>query len=59
MRSVSQYQAKADEFARLAAATKHDVLRRRYADLADCYRLLAHERQRMIDSGVIEPDTGS
>jgi hypothetical protein len=57
MRTVADYTAKAAEFDALAARADCPVpLRTRYADIADCYRLLAKERERMIEQGAIEPD---
>jgi hypothetical protein len=57
MRSVTEYTLKALEFDGLAAATTEAALKKRYADLAECYRLLATERQRLITDGTI-PDSG-
>ena len=56
MRSVSEYLQKAAEFDRLAAEATQASLRKRYADLAECYRLLASERQRLIEEGTLELD---
>jgi hypothetical protein len=56
MRSTEDYLDKAAEFHALAALTTEPTLKKRYADLADCYRLLAEERKRLIADGVIEPD---
>jgi hypothetical protein len=53
MKSVRQYQDQAKEFERLADRTAEASLRRHYADMAACYRLLAQERLRMIESGEI------
>ena len=33
----------------MAAAPENESLRKKYADLAACYRLLADERKRLID----------
>ena len=57
MRSVAEYLEKAAEFDRLAAATENSGMRRRYMDVAKCYRLLAQERRGLIESGEIEPDS--
>lgn len=54
MRSVAEYLSKSDEFRRLAAETTDDTLKRRYADLADCYKLLARDRERLIAEGKIQ-----
>ena len=56
MRSVAEYLRRAAEFDELARSTSEDTLRKRYSDIADCYRLLAEDRKRLIASGVIEPD---
>jgi hypothetical protein len=56
MRTVAEYLAKASEFADLAESEKHAGLKKRYADLADCYRMLAAERQRMIADSTIQSD---
>ena len=53
MRDVAEYTAKAAEFDALAKSAADAVLRTRYADLADCYRLLAEERQRLIADGAL------
>ena len=47
----------ADEFDALAAAEKDERLKRRYADVAECFRLLAKERARLIGDGDLAPDT--
>jgi hypothetical protein len=56
MKSVAEYLAKATEFAAMADAAHEVGLKKRYADLADCYRLLAEERRRLIAEKVIESD---
>jgi hypothetical protein len=56
MRSVSEYLDKAAEFDRLSADEAEASLKRRYADLAECYRLLAQERKRLISEGAISKD---
>jgi hypothetical protein len=56
MRTVGEYFAKADEFQALADAAFDKSLQRRYADLADRYRLLAKERERLLAEGTIQPD---
>jgi hypothetical protein len=43
MRSVAEYLAKAAEFDELARSISEPSLQKRYADLAECYRLLADE----------------
>ena len=54
MRSVSDYLKRAAEFEALAATTDVDALRKRYGDIAACYRLLAKEREWLIETGAIE-----
>ena len=56
MRTVAEYMAKAVEFDELANAAGIPGLKKRYADLADCYRLLAKERERLIADGELTPD---
>ncbi|RZN10325.1 hypothetical protein CWO91_13430 [Bradyrhizobium genosp. SA-3] len=56
MRSVIEHQNRALEFERQAEEASQPSLKRRYADLAACYRLLADERSRMIQSGEIFRD---
>ena len=53
MRDVAEYQTKAVEFDALASSATDEALKKRYADLAECYRLLASERQRLIDEGAL------
>jgi hypothetical protein len=54
MRSVSEYLEIAAEFEALAATASIDVLKKRYGDIAACYRLLAKEREWLIGTGAIE-----
>ena len=54
MRSVAEYLERAAEFEALAATATVDVLRKRYGDIAACYRLLAKEREWLIGTGAIE-----
>ena len=56
MRGVAEYLRRAAEFDELARATSEHTLGKRYSDIADCYRLLAGERKRLIATAVIEPD---
>ena len=53
MRSVADYLEKAAEFEALAAAADIDVLKKRYGDIAACYRLLAKDREWLIGTGTI------
>jgi hypothetical protein len=56
MRSVIEYLARAVEFDRLEATATETTLKKRYADVAECYRLLAKERQRLIESGELDSE---
>ena len=56
MRSIAEYLGKAAEFDRLAADQGDAPLKKRYVDLAECYRLLAEDRKRLIDEGAIPSD---
>jgi hypothetical protein len=55
MRSVAEYLEKAAEFDELARSTSESVLKKRYADVAESYRLLAIVRQRLIETGALKP----
>jgi hypothetical protein len=55
MRSVAEYLEKAAEFDELARSTSESVLKKRYADVAESYRLLAIARQRLIETGALKP----
>jgi hypothetical protein len=59
MRSVVDYLTKATEFERLAEQTTDASLKKRYADMASCYRFLADERIKLIKEGVIVSDENS
>ncbi len=56
MRSVAEYLKRAAEYEALAASAGDDVLKKRYGDIAACYRLLANEREWLIGTGAIEGD---
>jgi len=56
LRSVADYLLKATEFDALASKAPKPSLKKRYADLAECYRLLAQERERLVTEGVIPMD---
>jgi hypothetical protein len=56
MRTVADYRAKAAEFAELASETITPALKKRYADMAECYRLLADERERLVKAGEMPSD---
>jgi hypothetical protein len=53
MRTVTEYVARAAEFDDLARTAKQPGLKKRYTDLAECYRLLAKERERLVAEGAI------
>lgn len=57
MRSVAQYLERSAEFDRLAKGVSDPVLKKRYADIAECYRLLANDLQRLIATGTIDTDS--
>jgi hypothetical protein len=54
MRSIAEYLNRASEFEALAASASADVLKKRYDDIAACYRLLAQEREWLIGTRAIE-----
>jgi hypothetical protein len=56
MRGATEYLLKALAFDALAAASPEEAFKKRYADLAACYRLLAAERERLIREGTISTD---
>ena len=53
MRTVAEYMAKAVEFDELARTAQQQGLKKRYTDLAECYRLLAKEREQLVTEGAI------
>jgi hypothetical protein len=55
MRSVAEYLEKAAEFDELARSTSEPV-KKRYADVAESYRLLAIVQQRLIETGALKPE---
>ena len=58
MRTVAEYLRKAVDFDGLAKTAPDDAFKKRYADLAECYRLLAEECARSIATGTL-PDKPS
>jgi hypothetical protein len=56
MRSFAEYLEKAAEFDEQARLTSEPTLRTRYAHVAECYRLLANELQRLIETGALKPE---
>lgn len=59
LRSVAEYLERAAEFERMAASVNVDVLKKRYADIAACYRLLAKDREWLIGTGAIASEQDS
>jgi len=53
VRSVAEYLAKAAEFDELAGSASEPALKKRYAE---CYRLLASERQGVIAAGTTKSE---
>ena len=56
MRSVAEYLEKAAEFDELARSTSEPVLKKRYADVAESYRLLAIVWQRLIETDALKSE---
>ena len=56
MRTVAEYLSEAVAFDGFASATPDPALKKRLADIAACYRLLARERQRLVAAGTIPDD---
>jgi hypothetical protein len=56
MSGVAEYLGKAIGFEALAACAGDPSLKRRYADLAGCYRLLAEERLRLATERAVRSD---
>jgi serine acetyltransferase len=54
MHSVAEYLEKAAEFDELARSTSEPVLKKRYVDVAESYRLLAIVWQRLIETGALK-----
>ena len=54
MRSVAEYLERAAEFEMLGADASNESQKKRYDDIADCYRLLAKDREWLISTGAIE-----
>jgi hypothetical protein len=65
VRTVAEYLERAAEFEAQAAAPSIDTLKKRYGDIAACYRLLAKEREWLISTAAInggeplKPTTGT
>ena len=56
MRSVAEYLETAAEFDELARLTSEPALKTRYAHVAECYRLLVSELQRLNETGALKPE---
>ena len=56
MRSVIEYMKLAEQYDADAQAQTEPGLKKRFADIAQCYRLLAEERQKLIAAGKIPSD---
>ena len=56
MRSVAEYLETAAEFDELARLTSEPALKTSYAHLAECYRLLVSELQRLTETGARKPE---
>jgi hypothetical protein len=57
MRSAVEYLERAAEFDRLAKSSNDPDLQTQLAAVAESFRLIARERQRLIKAGLIEPET--
>jgi hypothetical protein len=56
MHRLAEYFEKTAEFDELARSTSELVLKKRYVDVAESYRLLALVWQRLIETGALEPE---
>jgi len=56
MHGVAEYLEKAAEFDELARSTSEPVLKERYADVAESYRLLAIVWRRLFETGALKPE---
>ncbi len=56
MRTVAEYLSKAAEFDAMADTARAPELRKRYADMAASYRILATERARLVAEGLLQSD---
>ena len=52
--NMAKYLTKAAEFEQLAGATQDPVLQARFSNIAGCYRLLAREREWLIEASALE-----
>ena len=53
---MAEYLEKAAEFDGLARSTSETALKKRCADVAESYRLLASVRQRLNETGALKPE---
>jgi hypothetical protein len=53
MRTVEQYLEKAVVFDAFAATSSNEFMKKRFTDIAACYRLLARDRERLVAMGAI------
>jgi hypothetical protein len=56
MRRVAEYLEKAAEFDELARLAAEPALKKRYADVAESYRLLAIVWQRLLEEDAHKPE---
>jgi hypothetical protein len=56
MHGVAEYLEKAAEFDELARSTSEPVLKERYADVAESYRLLAIVWRRLFETGALKAE---
>ena len=56
MHRLAEYLEKAAEFDELARSTSEPVLKKRYADVTESYRLLAIVMKRLIEAGSLKPE---
>jgi hypothetical protein len=54
MHIVAEYLEKAAEFDELARSASESALKKRYADVAESFRLLASVRQRVIETDALK-----
>jgi hypothetical protein len=57
MRTAAEYLEKAAQFDGLAKTCCDPELQRQLAEVAESFRLIARERQRLIKAGPIEPES--
>jgi hypothetical protein len=54
LRGIAKYLKKAAEFEQLARATQDPILQARFSNIAGSYRLLAREREWLIEIEAVE-----